>query len=180
MDPNNPGESSLRECGRSRFTPGAALAVTGQRLVQVDRTAARWKCLEGHGLPHSPVGRIAVRVAKKDSNRVYAWRLKTGDGVPQPNSPGQLGQLWRSDDGGRTGRWSTPTASCVRTHALLHAHETTGQRERSVFLLGVIFANSGWRPYAHQDAPPILAAIITKCGLIRPMGIAWRWSTMAA
>ena len=40
-----------------------------------------WKRLEGHGLPHSPVGRIAVRVAKKDSNRVYA-EIETGDGVP--------------------------------------------------------------------------------------------------
>jgi photosystem II stability/assembly factor-like uncharacterized protein len=30
---------------------------------------------------------------------VYA-EIETGDGVPQPNSPGQLGQLWRSDDGG--------------------------------------------------------------------------------
>jgi len=38
-------------------------------------------------------------VAKKDSNRVYA-EIETGDGVPQLNNPGQLGQLWRSDDGG--------------------------------------------------------------------------------
>ncbi|HVH72899.1 MAG TPA: sialidase, partial [Candidatus Dormibacteraeota bacterium] len=58
-----------------------------------------WKRLEGRGLPHAPIGRIAVRVAQKDSNRVYAL-IETGDGVPMDGKPTQSGQLWRSDDGG--------------------------------------------------------------------------------
>jgi photosystem II stability/assembly factor-like uncharacterized protein len=58
-----------------------------------------WKRLEGHGLPPAPIGRIAVRVAPKDSNRVYAL-IETGDGVPMDGKPTQSGQLWRSDDGG--------------------------------------------------------------------------------
>ncbi|HEU5450391.1 MAG TPA: hypothetical protein VFU76_00310 [Terriglobales bacterium] len=60
---------------------------------------ATWKKLEGHGLPHPPVGRIAVRVAQKDSRRVYAL-IETGDGVPFEGKPTQMGSLWRSDDGG--------------------------------------------------------------------------------
>ncbi len=48
-----------------------------------------WKRLEGHGLPHSPVGKIDVAIAPTNSRRVYAL-IQTAD----------QGSLWRSDDGG--------------------------------------------------------------------------------
>ena len=48
-----------------------------------------WKRLEGHGLPESPLGKIAVAVAPSNSDRVYAL-IETG----------AKGSLWRSDDGG--------------------------------------------------------------------------------
>ncbi len=48
-----------------------------------------WKRIEGHGLPHSPLGKIDVAVAPTDSNRVYAL-IQTAD----------QGSVWRSDDGG--------------------------------------------------------------------------------
>lgn len=48
-----------------------------------------WHKIEGHGLPHSPLGKIDVAVAPTDSNRVYA--------LIETNSQGSL---WRSDDGG--------------------------------------------------------------------------------
>jgi photosystem II stability/assembly factor-like uncharacterized protein len=99
MDPNNSHilfagmwQIEIHTWGRTSGGPGSGLFKSTDGGVT-------WKRLEGHGLPHPPVGRIAVRVAKKDSNRVYA-EIETGDGVPQPNSLGQLGQLWRSDDGG--------------------------------------------------------------------------------
>ena len=98
-DPNNPRilfagmwQIEIHTWGRTSGGPGSGLFKSTDGGIT-------WKRLEGHGLPHSPVGRIAVRVAQKDSNRVYA-EIETGDGVPQPNSPGQLGQLWRSNDGG--------------------------------------------------------------------------------
>src|SRR6267142_1486077 len=109
MDPNNlrilfagMWQIEIHTWGRTSGGPGSG-------LFKSTDGGATWKRLEGHGLPHSPVGRIAVRVAKKDSNRVYA-EIETGDGVPQPNSPGQLGQLWRSDDGGDNYEmWIDPT-----------------------------------------------------------------------
>src|ERR1700757_4354126 len=103
MDPNNPRilfagmwQIEIHTWGRTSGGPGSGLFKSTDGGVT-------WKRLEGHGLPPSPVGRNAGRVAKKDSNRVYA-EIETGDGVPMPqlDSNGQLGELWRSDDGGDT------------------------------------------------------------------------------
>jgi photosystem II stability/assembly factor-like uncharacterized protein len=48
-----------------------------------------WTKVEGHGLPHSPVGKIDVAIAPSESSRVYAL-IQTSD----------QGSVWRSDDGG--------------------------------------------------------------------------------
>src|SRR5579875_3097779 len=52
-----------------------------------------WTRINGHGLPHPPVGKIDVAVAPSDSNRVYAL-IQTAE----------QGSLWRSDDGGENWR----------------------------------------------------------------------------
>jgi photosystem II stability/assembly factor-like uncharacterized protein len=99
MDPNN---SRILFAGMWQFeihTWGRNSGGPGSGLFKSTDGGVTWKRLEGHGLPHSPVGRIAVRVAQKDSNRVYAM-IETGDGVPLDGKPTQSGQLWRSDDGG--------------------------------------------------------------------------------
>ena len=99
MDPNNPHvlyagmwQIEIHTWGRTSGGPGSA-------LYRSSDGGATWKKLEGHGLPKSPVGRIAVRVAAKNSNRVYAL-IETGDGVPFNGKDTERGQLWRSDDGG--------------------------------------------------------------------------------
>ncbi len=105
IDPNNSRilfagmwQIEIHTWGRTSGGPGSG-------LYKSTDGGATWKKLEGHGLPHPPIGRIAVRVARKDSSRVYA-EIETGDGVPHtdipglPDAPGQIGQLWRSDDGG--------------------------------------------------------------------------------
>ncbi|MGC2816836.1 MAG: hypothetical protein WA207_15650 [Candidatus Acidiferrum sp.] len=99
MDPNNSRilfagmwQMEIHTWGRTSGGPGSG-------LFKSTDGGATWKRLEGHGLPKPPVGRIAVRVAQRDSNRVYAM-IETGDGVPWNGNPGQSGQLWRSDDGG--------------------------------------------------------------------------------
>lgn len=58
---------------------------------------AHWDHLQGHGLPHSPVGKIDVAPAPSNSKRVYAL-IQTAD----------QGSIWRSDDGGQNwtnGSW---------------------------------------------------------------------------
>ncbi|HEV2299474.1 MAG TPA: hypothetical protein VGR72_13280 [Candidatus Acidoferrales bacterium] len=99
MDPSNSHvlfagmwQMEIHTWGRTSGGPGSGLFKSTDGGVT-------WKRLEGHGLPHPPVGRIAVRVAPSDSERVYAL-IETGDGVPWNGNPGQSGQLWRSDDGG--------------------------------------------------------------------------------
>ncbi|MGH9543041.1 MAG: WD40/YVTN/BNR-like repeat-containing protein [Terriglobales bacterium] len=52
-----------------------------------------WQRLTGHGLPHSPLGKIDVAVAPSDGERVYAL-IQTKD----------QGSVWRSDDGGANWR----------------------------------------------------------------------------
>jgi photosystem II stability/assembly factor-like uncharacterized protein len=141
MDPNNSRilfagmwQVEIHTWGRTSGGPGSGLFKSTDGGVT-------WKRLEGHGLPHSPVGRIAVRVAKKDSNRVYA-EIETGDGVPQANSPGQLGQLWRSDDGGEN--WEMVNSDRQlrgRTHYYTRT-EIAPDNENEVFFFSASFSRT--------------------------------------
>jgi photosystem II stability/assembly factor-like uncharacterized protein len=141
MDPNNSRilfagmwQIEIHTWGRTSGGPGSGLFKSTDGGVT-------WKRLEGHGLPHSPVGRIAVRVAKKDSNRVYA-EIETGDGVPQANSPGQLGQLWRSDDGGEN--WEMVNSDRQlrgRTHYYTRT-EIAPDNENEVFFFSASFSRT--------------------------------------
>src|SRR5437867_8318347 len=99
MDPNNPRTLFAGMWQLEIHTYGRKSGGPGSGLFKSTDEGATWKRLEGHGLPHSPLGRIAVRVAPRDSNRVDAL-IETGDGVPMDGKPTQSGQLWRSDDGG--------------------------------------------------------------------------------
>src|ERR1700719_3147935 len=141
MDPNN---SKILFAGMWQIeihTWGRTSGGPGSGLFKSTDGGVTWKRLEGHGLPHSPVGRIAVRVAKKDSNRVYA-EIETGDGVPQANSPGQLGQLWRSDDGGEN--WEMVNSDRQlrgRTHYYTRA-EIAPDNENEVFFFSASFSRT--------------------------------------
>src|SRR6185437_3296182 len=80
----------LRACGRWRCIHGASTAADPGSGVYVSHDrGATWKHIEGHGLPHSPMGKVDVAVAPTDSNRVYAL-IETD----------KQGSVWRSDDGG--------------------------------------------------------------------------------
>ena len=143
MDPNNSRilfagmwQIEIHTWGRTSGGPGSGLFKSTDGGVT-------WKRLEGHGLPHSPVGRIAVRVAKKDSNRVYA-EIETGDGVPHPEvkAEGQLGQLWRSDDGGET--WEMVNSDRQlrgRTHYYTRT-EIAPDNENEVFFFSASFSRT--------------------------------------
>src|SRR5947209_4281526 len=92
IDPKNPRhliaglwQFEIRTWGRNSGGPGSGLFVTNDG-------GDTWNRIDKHGLPDSPLGKIAVNFAPSDENRVYAL-IETGD----------RGSLWRSDNGG--GSW---------------------------------------------------------------------------
>lgn len=99
MDPHNPRilfagtwQVVIHPWGRTSGGPGSGVFRSSDGGVT-------WTRLQGHGLPHSPLGKIGVSIAPSDSSRVYAL-IETGDGVPDNGVPTQLGQMWSSNDGG--------------------------------------------------------------------------------
>jgi photosystem II stability/assembly factor-like uncharacterized protein len=72
----------IKTWGRQSGGPGSGLFMTTDG-------GENWEKITGHGLPASPLGKIAVSFAPSDSRRVYAL-IETGQG----------GTLWRSDSGG--------------------------------------------------------------------------------
>jgi photosystem II stability/assembly factor-like uncharacterized protein len=72
----------------------------GSGLFKSTDGGQTWSRLEGHGLPHAPIGKISPQIARSNPSRVYAL-IETGDGLPAlDGTPTQTGSLWRSDDGG--------------------------------------------------------------------------------
>ena len=100
MDPNNPKilfagmwQIFLRTWVMESGGPGSGLYVSRDG-------GTNWKHLTGHGLPSTPLGKIAPVVAPNNSNRVYVL-IETGDGVPMPDGTETTrGEFWGSDDGG--------------------------------------------------------------------------------
>ena len=89
MDPSNPDTLiagtwtiDIKTWGRNSGGPGSGVFITHDG-------GDTWKRITGHGMPESPLGKIAVAIAPSNPNRVYAL-IETG----------QRGSLWRSDDGG--------------------------------------------------------------------------------
>ena len=75
--------------------PWAELSgVPGSALYVSHDAGATWKRLDGHGLPHSPVGKIDVVVAPTDSKRVYALIQTAGQGAVwrSPTTAGEPGR----------------------------------------------------------------------------------------
>ncbi|HJU73813.1 MAG TPA: hypothetical protein VJ717_08710 [Gemmatimonadaceae bacterium] len=103
MDPNNPRilfagmwQIEIHSWGRESGGAGSGLYVTRDG-------GTTWTRLTGRGLPSKPVGKIALAIARSNSNRVYAL-IETGDGYPWRGQETERGKLWRSDDGGQNWR----------------------------------------------------------------------------
>ena len=103
MDPRNPRvlfagtwQLEIHTWGRTSGGPGGGLHVTRDG-------GDSWARLSGNGLPTKPVGKVAVAIAPSNPQRVYAM-FETGDGIPWNGQPTEDGQIWRSDNGGRS--WS--------------------------------------------------------------------------
>ncbi len=155
MDPNNP---RILLAGMWQFvihTWGRTSGGPGSGLFRSTDGGLTWKRLEGRGLPHPPVGRIAVRVAQRDSNRIYAL-IETGDGVPMDGKPTQSGQLWRSDDGGEN--WQLVNSDRQvrgRTHYYTR-EEIAPDNENEVYFFSAAFSRTldGGHTLANMPALP--------------------------
>jgi len=103
IDPNNPRilfagmwQIEIHTWGRESGGNGSGLYVTRDG-------GTTWTRLTGRGLPAKPIGKIALAIARSNSNRVYAL-IETGDGYPWRGQETERGKLWRSDDGGQSWR----------------------------------------------------------------------------
>ena len=98
MDPKNPRAvrrdvaARDQDVGRTSGGPGGGLFVSRDG-------GATWRRLTGNGLPTKPVGKVAVAIAPSNPERIYTL-IETGDGIPWNGQATDVGQLWRSDDGG--------------------------------------------------------------------------------
>ena len=73
----------------------------GSGLYKSTDGGETWNKLSGSELPKKPVGKIALTVTPADPDRVYAL-IETGDGVPYNGEDTESGELWRSDNQGKT------------------------------------------------------------------------------
>ncbi len=103
MNPSNPRilfagmwQLEIHTWGRTSGGPGSGLFASTDGGVT-------WTRQVGNGLPRSPVGKVTLAIAPSNPERIFAM-IETGDGIPWDGQPTQDGQLWRSDNGGRS--WS--------------------------------------------------------------------------
>jgi len=103
MDPDNPrvlfaGTWQLEMKTWKRVSGGPGSGVH----MSVDGGES-WKKLEGNGLPKGPVGKVALAMTPAKPDRLYAL-IETGDGAPYEGKgePTESGELWRSDDNGKS------------------------------------------------------------------------------
>lgn len=100
-----------------------------------------WTFLKGHGLPHSPVGKVAIAYAPSDANRVYA-QIETGDGLPFQGNPPQSGTLWRSDDGGENWRVVSYDRRLAGRFHYFGRHAVNPVNENEVYFLSTVVSVS--------------------------------------
>lgn len=101
MDPHNPRilfagmwHLELRPWTRTSGGPGSGI----YRSLDGGTT---WKKLEKNGLPKGNVGKIALSMTAAQAQRIYAL-IETGDGIPLNGEKTNSGELWRSDDRGKS------------------------------------------------------------------------------
>jgi photosystem II stability/assembly factor-like uncharacterized protein len=89
FDPQNPRTLFAGTWQVVMHTWGEFSGGPGSGIYISHDSGVTWHHITGHGLPHSPVGKVNLAVAPTDSNRVYALMETDGQG-----------SFWRSDDGG--------------------------------------------------------------------------------
>ncbi|MCB0668284.1 MAG: glycosyl hydrolase [Saprospiraceae bacterium] len=101
MDPHNPRilfagmwQLEIKPWTRTSGGPGSGI----YRSMDAGET---WEKLKDNGLPKGDVGKIALSMTAAQPQRLYAL-IETGDGIPLNGKPTNTGELWRSDDRGKS------------------------------------------------------------------------------
>ncbi len=114
-----------------------------------------WTHLTGHGLPHSPLGKIDVAIAPSNPQRVYAL-IQTGD----------QGSLWRSDDGGQN--WtdvSWDRTLIGRAGYYIHIEvDPTNDNNVLITSSNVHYSTNGGRTFSGEGGPGVQPIGPASCG----------------
>ncbi len=103
MDPNNPRILFAGTWQMQVWTWGRQSGGPGSGLYTSTDGGDSWTKLEGHGLPTPPLGKIALAMTPRDSNRVYAL-IETNSNHDFAPLDDHQGVLWGSTDVGSTWR----------------------------------------------------------------------------
>jgi photosystem II stability/assembly factor-like uncharacterized protein len=100
----NPADPQVLYAGMWQIeihTWGRTSGGPGSGLFKSTDGGVTWTRLRGNGLPTKPVGKVSLAIAPSTPNRVYAL-IETGDGIPWEGNETDVGQLWRTENGGDT------------------------------------------------------------------------------
>ena len=122
-------------------TYGRTSGGPGSGIFKSTDGGVTWTQLQGHGLPHSPLGKIGLMIAPSNPDRVYAL-IETGDGVPDNGKPTQIGQLWSSDNAGAT--WALASSDRdLRSRTHYYTRGAVGSdNPNELYFLGNSFTHS--------------------------------------
>ena len=134
MDPANPRKLfagmwhvDIKTWARESGGPGSGLFTSNDG-------GSTWTRLRGQGLPTREVGKVKVAIAPSNPDRVYAM-IETGDGIPWKGRETDRGQVWRSEDGGRTWRVVSYDRNAMgRAHYYSHIFVSPDNDNETYFL----------------------------------------------
>jgi photosystem II stability/assembly factor-like uncharacterized protein len=134
MDPTNPRklfagmwQIDIKTWSRESGGPGSGLFTSNDG-------GTTWTRLRGQGLPTREVGKVKVAIAPSNPDRVYAM-IETGDGIPWKGKETDRGQVWRSEDGGRTWRVVSYDRNAMgRAHYYSHIFVSPDNENETYFL----------------------------------------------
>jgi len=141
MDPSNPRilfagmwQLSLRTWNRTSGGPGSGIHMSKDG-------GETWTKLKSSGLPEQPVGKIALSMTPADPDRVYAL-IETGDGVESIGDKAESGELWRSDDKGKTWKLTSHDRNMTGRQAYYTRSAVSPDNANEVYFISASFFNS--------------------------------------
>ena len=164
MDPANPRRLfagmwhvDIKTWARESGGPGSGLFTSNDG-------GSTWTRLRGQGLPTREVGKVKVAIAPSNPDRVYAM-IETGDGIPWKGRETDRGQVWRSEDGGRTWRVVSYDRNAMgRAHYYSHIFVSPDNENETYFLTANYAVSLDGAQTLASGGACGLAATITICG----------------